>query len=192
MARDSARKPAVRVCLIELVRQVSQHGRAGFFGLSERFEGRAADLDTQLLLRFYSRAHERCSRHQRSLSGAANFGSEFLGARIFDTDMYGLFAKYVFNLAKSGPLSTSDSKLTVNGGYQRITFSNPSDGGYGPGHTTIGGYEIGPIFSTNASVVSGVVNYAYTGGRSANRREFYRCQISVRYAIVIRARILSI
>ena len=28
-----------------LSRQVSQHGRAGFLGLSERFEGRAADLD---------------------------------------------------------------------------------------------------------------------------------------------------
>src|SRR5258706_3228682 len=30
---------------IELSRQVSQHGLAGFFGLSERFKGRAADLD---------------------------------------------------------------------------------------------------------------------------------------------------
>src|SRR5580700_970342 len=28
-----------------LSRQVSQHGLAGFLGLSERFEGRAADLD---------------------------------------------------------------------------------------------------------------------------------------------------
>src|SRR5258705_13284684 len=30
---------------IELSRQVSQHSVAGFFGLSERFKGRAADLD---------------------------------------------------------------------------------------------------------------------------------------------------
>src|SRR5882672_5171201 len=30
---------------IELSRQVSQHSLAGFFGLSERFKGRAADLD---------------------------------------------------------------------------------------------------------------------------------------------------
>jgi hypothetical protein len=30
---------------IELSRQVSQHGLAGFFGLSERFKGRAADFD---------------------------------------------------------------------------------------------------------------------------------------------------
>jgi hypothetical protein len=40
-----ARKPPVRVCLLGLVRQVRQHGLAGFFGVSERFEGRAADLD---------------------------------------------------------------------------------------------------------------------------------------------------
>jgi predicted porin len=33
-----------------------------------------------------------------ALAGAANLGSHFLGARVFDTDMYGLFAKYVFDV----------------------------------------------------------------------------------------------
>lgn len=99
-----------------------------------------------------------------SLSGAGNLGSKFLGARIFDTDMYGAFAKYVFNLGGHGPLSTSESKFTLSGGYQRIIMSNPEDGGYSPGHVTIGGYQLGPIFPTNGSSGAGVVNYAFTGG----------------------------
>ena len=32
-----------------------------------------------------------------------------------------------------------------------------------PGHSTIGGYEIGPILSTNGSTGSRVINYAFTG-----------------------------
>jgi predicted porin len=99
-----------------------------------------------------------------SLGGPANVGSVFLGARVFDTNMYGAFAKYVFDLGGKGPLTTSDSKFTLSGGYQRLAFSNPADGGYAPGHITIGNYQIGPVFSTNASAASGVVNYAFTGG----------------------------
>jgi predicted porin len=99
-----------------------------------------------------------------SLGGAANLGSNFLGARVYDTDMYGVFGKYVFDVGNHGPLSTSDSKFTVSGGYSQLILSNPADGGYAPGHTTIGGYEIGPVFATNGSFASGVVNYAFTGG----------------------------
>jgi predicted porin len=99
-----------------------------------------------------------------ALAGPANVGSPFLGARVFNTDMYGGFAKYVFDVGGSGPLSTSESKFTLSGGYSRVVFSNPSDGGWAPGHTTIGGYQIGPIFSPNGSIASGVVNYGFTGG----------------------------
>jgi len=42
-----------------LTRQVSQHGHAGFFGLSERFKGRASDLDGALVLIYRTpRRHE--------------------------------------------------------------------------------------------------------------------------------------
>jgi predicted porin len=99
-----------------------------------------------------------------ALGGAANVGSNFLGARVYDTDMYGIFGKYVFDVSGQGPLSTSESKFTVTGGYSQLILSNPADGGYAPGHTTIGGYEIGPVFATNGSFAAGVVNYAYTGG----------------------------
>ncbi|MDA9453938.1 hypothetical protein XI00_06710 [Bradyrhizobium sp. CCBAU 21359] len=99
-----------------------------------------------------------------ALSGAANLGSNLLGARVYDTDMYGFFAKYIFDLGGHSPLSTSESKFILSGGYQQLRLSNPADGGFAPGHTTIGGYQIGPIFATNASTGSGVVNYAYTGG----------------------------
>jgi predicted porin len=99
-----------------------------------------------------------------ALAGAANLGSHFLGARVFDTDMYGLFAKYVFDVGGRGPLSTAESKFILSGGYQRLVFSNPADGGLAPGHTTIGGYEMGPVFSTSGSIATGVVNYGFTGG----------------------------
>jgi predicted porin len=99
-----------------------------------------------------------------NLAGAANVGNPFLGARVFDGALYGVFGKYVFDVGGYGPLSTSQSQLTVSGGYSRLDLSNPADGGYAPGHTTIGGYQIGPVFSTNASTAFGVVNYGYTGG----------------------------
>jgi predicted porin len=100
-----------------------------------------------------------------ALAGPANVGSQFLGARVSDTDMYGAFAKYVFDVGGSGPLSTLESKFTVSGGYNRLVFSNPADGGWAPGHTTMGNYQIGPVLSPNGSIASGIVNYAFTGGR---------------------------
>jgi predicted porin len=99
-----------------------------------------------------------------ALSGAANLNSRFLGAKVFDSDMYGIFGKYVFDLGRNGLQDPSERKFTVTGGYSRIDFSNPADGGFTAGHSTIGGYEIGPILSTNGSTGSGVVNYAFTGG----------------------------
>jgi hypothetical protein len=101
------------------------------------------------------------------LAGPANFGSNFLGASVFDTDMYGGFGKYVFDLAGNGPLTTPESKFIISGGYQQVVYMNPADGGLAPGHKTVGGYEIGPVIATNGSAASGVVNYSYTGG---NRR----------------------
>jgi predicted porin len=99
-----------------------------------------------------------------ALAGPANLGSQFIGALVSDTDMYGAFAKYVFNVGGSGPFSTLESKFTVSGGYSRLVFSNPADGGLAPGHITAGNYELGPVLSPNGSIGSGIVNYAYTGG----------------------------
>jgi hypothetical protein len=122
-----------------------------------------------------------------SLAGAANLGSPFLGARVFNTDMYGGFAKYVFDVGGSGPLSTSESTFTLSGGYSRLVFSNPSDGGWAPGHTTVGNYQIGPIFSPNGSSGSGVVNYAYTGGDRLLDISFitgkYQCDPQLSFAL---------
>jgi predicted porin len=101
---------------------------------------------------------------ESTLAGPANLGSPFLGARVSDNDMYGIFAKYVFDVGGSGPLSTPESKFTVSGGYNRLVFSNPADGGWAPGHTIEGGFDLGPVFSPNGSIASGIVNYAYTGG----------------------------
>jgi predicted porin len=99
-----------------------------------------------------------------ALAGPANLGSHFLGARVFDTDMYGVLGKYVFDLGRKGLKDPSEPTLTVSGGFSRIDYSNPSDGGLAPGHTTIGGYQLGPILSTSGSSATGIVNYAFTGG----------------------------
>jgi predicted porin len=98
------------------------------------------------------------------LSGAANLGSDFLGARVFDSDMYGVFGKYVFDVGGNGPLTTTESKFAVSGGYQRLVLMNPADGGLSAGHALPGGYEIGPIVATNGSAGAGIVNNSYTGG----------------------------
>jgi predicted porin len=98
-----------------------------------------------------------------ALTGAANLGSQFLGARVFDTDIFGAFGKYTFDLGRTGFPGAYDSKLTFTAGYSRLDFSNPRDGGYTPGHETIGGYQLGPILSTNGSIGSGIVNYGFTG-----------------------------
>ncbi len=99
-----------------------------------------------------------------ALSGAANVGSQYLGARVYDTTTFGIFGKYAFDLGGKGYSDPNSAKFILSGGYTRLDFSNPADGGLTPGHTTIGGYQIGPIFSTNGSNGFGVVNYAYTGG----------------------------
>jgi predicted porin len=98
-----------------------------------------------------------------SLVGSQFVGSQFLGARVFDTNIYGAFGKYTFFLNSSLP-GAVDSKLTFGGGFAYLDFANPADGGYLPGHSTIGGYQIGPALSTNGSIATGVVNYGYTGG----------------------------
>jgi predicted porin len=98
-----------------------------------------------------------------ALSAPANLGSTFLGAKVYDTTGYGIFGKYVFDLSGSGYKDRS-GKLTVGVGWDRVDYSNPSDGGFLPGHATVGGYIIGPVLSTNGSAASGVLNYAYTGG----------------------------
>jgi len=101
-----------------------------------------------------------------SLAGAANLGSQFLGAKVFDTTMYGFFGKYVFHIGRHKvPAEKSfDAKLTLSGGYDHIDISNPTAGGWAPGHTTIGGYSIGPVYSTNGLGGGGIVNYGFTGG----------------------------
>lgn len=99
-----------------------------------------------------------------ALAGPANFGSQFLGARVMDTNTYGIFGKYVFDLGRNGLDDPNESRFTLSGGYTRIDFSNPSDGGLSPGHNTIGGYQLGPILATNGSSAAGIVNYAFTGG----------------------------
>ncbi|ABD85686.1 porin [Rhodopseudomonas palustris] len=99
-----------------------------------------------------------------ALAGPANLGSQFLGARVSDADTVGVFGKYVFDLGRNGLRDPNESRFTLSGGVSRIEFSNPSDGGWAPGHTTIGGYQIGPAFATNGSSAAGIVNYAYTGG----------------------------
>jgi predicted porin len=99
-----------------------------------------------------------------ALSGAANLGSQFLGARVFDTNMYGIYGKYVFDLGAGGLQNPDGATFTLSGGFVRLDFSNPADGGFAPGHTIEGEYSIGPIISTNGSVGSGIVNNGFTGG----------------------------
>jgi predicted porin len=92
--------------------------------------------------------------------------SNDLGAKIFDSDVYAVFAKYKIDLDSAG--HKDDSKwipsLTFFGGYERLVMKNPSDGGVLPGHQTIGGYEVGPVIATNGSTASGIVNNGFTGG----------------------------
>ncbi|MCC8957360.1 porin [Bradyrhizobium sp. Pear77] len=99
-----------------------------------------------------------------SLNGAANVGSPFLGARVSDTVLYGIFGKYVFDVGGRGYSDPDSSKFIVSGGWSHVDFTNPSDGGLLPGHSTIGGFQIGPVLATNGAAGSGIVNYAYTGG----------------------------
>jgi predicted porin len=114
-----------------------------------------------------------------SLGGAANLGSNLVGAKVADTTTWGLFAKYRIDLGgsipiaggKSGgvykadaPLETFTPSLTISGGYENIRKSNPADGGFGVGHTTIGGYQIGPVVTLTGLASAGIVNNGFTGG----------------------------
>ena len=98
-----------------------------------------------------------------ALTSPTYVGSTYLGARVFDATGYGIFGKYVFDLGGSGYKDPS-GKLTVSAAWDRVDYSNPTNGGFLPGHATIGGYIIGPVLSTNGSAGGGVLNYAYTGG----------------------------
>jgi predicted porin len=109
-------------------------------------------------------AHDVISAVALSNLSPGALGSSFLGARVFDSTMYGALGKYVFMLGGNGPLATPESKFTLSGGYSRLDLSNPADGGRQPGFSTIGSYQIGPILAVNGSSAFGVVNYSYTGG----------------------------
>ncbi len=89
--------------------------------------------------------------------GAAFAGSPFLGAKVYDTDMIGAFGRYKYALSET-------SYLSLSGGWEHIDYKNPADGGLAPGHTDIGGYQIGPGYSTNGLASGGIVNYGFTGG----------------------------
>jgi predicted porin len=95
-----------------------------------------------------------------SVAGAANIGTPNLSGTVSDTDMWGLMAKYKFDIGgysgyKDAP--APDATLTFSGGYEHIDFSNPSDGGYTSPHEDIGGYIVG--------VTPGAINNTnYTGG----------------------------
>lgn len=99
-----------------------------------------------------------------ALAGPTNFGSKFLGARVYDTSAVGLFGKYVFPLGPNGLTDLTEPRFTMSVGYNRLDFTNPDDGGIGIGHTTIGGYRLGPRYATNGSAATGIVDYAFTGG----------------------------
>jgi predicted porin len=90
--------------------------------------------------------------------------TSMLGAKVFDTSMFGLFGKW--DLGRSDLFKGSKllSKATLHAGYEHIDFKNPSNGGISPGHKTIGGYEIGPVVTTIGSPAAGIVNNGFTGG----------------------------
>jgi predicted porin len=88
-----------------------------------------------------------------SLSGAANLNSSFIGARVFDSDMYSVWLKYKLT-----------ENILLSAGWEHIVLSNPADGGFAPGHVTVGGYVFGPKISATSSPTGGVVNNAFTGG----------------------------
>jgi hypothetical protein len=128
-----------------------------------------------------------------SLGGAANLGSNFVGAKVADATTWGLFAKYRINLGGSIPIITADKgaafykanapietftpSLTISGGYENIRFVNPADGGWGVGHTTIGGYQLGPVVTTTGLASAGIVNNGFTGGAKVMEVPF----VTVRY-----------
>jgi predicted porin len=87
-----------------------------------------------------------------------------LGAKVFDTTMYGVFGKWDLGRSELFKGSTFLSKVALHAAYEHINFTNPSSGGISPGHKTIGGYQIGPVVATNGSPAAGIVNNGFTGG----------------------------
>jgi predicted porin len=87
-----------------------------------------------------------------------------LGAKVFDTNMFGVFGKW--DLGRSDMFRGSKvlSKVSLHAAYEHIDFKNPADGGIAPGHKTIGGYQIGPVVTTIGSPAAGIVNNGFTGG----------------------------
>jgi hypothetical protein len=61
-----------------------------------------------------------------SFAGGYWLGSQFLGARVFDTNMYGIYGKYVFDLGGGGLQNPDGAKFTLSGGFVRLDFSNPT------------------------------------------------------------------
>jgi hypothetical protein len=114
-----------------------------------------------------------------ALSGPANLGSHYLGARVFDTAMYGVFTRFVFCLDKGCAGGEAGSSLSFTSGYQHLAYSNPADGGFAPGHRTIGGYEIGPALSTTGAPGAGIVNYSYAGGDRLVKLHFLAAKYTI-------------
>lgn len=111
-----------------------------------------------------------------SLSGAANFGSNFLGAKVSDANIWGIFGQYKFDLG--GQIGSSDQgamykapaavafspSLIISGGYVNVRQMNPADGGWSAGHVVIGGNVLGPVVTTTGLASLGIVNNGFTGG----------------------------
>jgi predicted porin len=91
-------------------------------------------------------------------------GKSMLGAKVFDTTMFGVFGKWDLGRSEWFRGSKYLSKMSLHAAYEHINFKNPSDGGIAPGHKTIGGYQIGPVVTTIGSPAAGIVNNGFTGG----------------------------
>lgn len=95
-------------------------------------------------------------------------GAQSLGAKVYDTDMYALFAKYKLDLGGGSYRSDSEwqPSVTFSGAYEHVVQMNPADGGYQAGHTTAGGYVLGPVVTLSGSAAAGIVNNGFTGGNA--------------------------
>jgi predicted porin len=114
-----------------------------------------------------------------ALGGAANLGSNFIGAKVADNTAWGAFGKYTINLGSGVPIASASDKgtykatppskiftptLVISGGYENIRYTNPADGGWAAGHFAVGGYELGPAVTLTGLPSAGIVNNGYTGG----------------------------
>lgn len=110
-----------------------------------------------------------------SLAGAANFGSNFLGAKVADANLWGVFGQYKFNLGgrvdvgdqgslNKAPPAVFSPSVAVSAGYVNVRQMNPADGGWSAGHVAIGGNVLGPVVTTSGLASLGIVNNGFTGG----------------------------